>query len=91
MAAGRRPDEVRRAPLHPDDRLDLGMQLFAENDLPVLPVVDGTPQNRVIGLVRRSDLSKAYLRKLHGEMEPARPIPDLQPQADGDGTTSPVE
>jgi CIC family chloride channel protein len=59
-------------PLHPEDRLDLGMQLFAENDLLVLPVVDGSPQNRVIGLVRRSDLSKAYLRRLHGDMGPAR-------------------
>jgi hypothetical protein len=46
------------------------MQLFAENELPVLPVVDGSIQNRVIGLVRRSDLAKAYLRKLHGEVGP---------------------
>ena len=54
-------------PLHPDDRLDVGMQLFAENDLLVLPVVDGSPRNRVIGLVRRSDLAKAYLQKLQGD------------------------
>ena len=56
-------------PLHPDDRLELGMQLFAETDLLALPVVDGSPQNRVIGLVRRSDLSKAYLSKLQGHLD----------------------
>jgi chloride channel protein, CIC family len=56
-------------PLHPDDRLDLSMQLFAETDLLALPVVDGSPQNRVIGLVRRADLSKAYLSKLQGTLE----------------------
>ena len=56
-------------PLHPDDRLDLGMQLFAESDLLALPVVDGSPQNKVIGLVRRSDLSRAYLNKLQGQLD----------------------
>ena len=62
-------------PLHPEDRLDLGMQLFAENELPALPVVDGSHQNRVIGIVRRSDLSRAYLRKLHGEVQgPVRTV-----------------
>ncbi len=75
LAADLMRSDVR--PLHPDDHLDLGMQLFAENDLPVLPVVDGSHQNRVIGLVRRSDLSKAYLRKLHGDVEPVRPTGEL--------------
>jgi CIC family chloride channel protein len=54
-------------PLHEDDQLDVGMYLFAENDLLVLPVVDRSPQNRVLGLVRRSDLAKAYLTKLQGK------------------------
>jgi len=58
-------------PLHPEDRLDLGMQLFAETDLLALPVVDGSPQNRVIGIVRRADLSKAYLSKLQGHLDRA--------------------
>ena len=86
LAADLMRSDVR--PLHPDDRLDLGMQLFAENDLPVLPVVDGSHQNRVIGLVRRSDLSKAYLRKLHGDVEPARPADGRGPQTDGDGRSN---
>jgi hypothetical protein len=43
--------------------------MIAETDLLVLPVVDGSPQNRVIGLVRRSDLSKAYLSKLQGHLD----------------------
>jgi CBS-domain-containing membrane protein len=69
LAADLMRSDVR--PLHPDDRLDLGMQLFSETDLLALPVVDGSPQNRVIGLVRRSDLSKAYLSKLQGNLEPS--------------------
>jgi hypothetical protein len=60
------------------------MQLFPENDLPVLPVVDGSHQNRVIGMVRRSELSKAYLRKLHGEVVPARPAGE-EPKGDALG------
>jgi chloride channel protein, CIC family len=67
LAADLMRSDVR--PLHPDDRLELGMQLFAETDLLALPVVDGSPQNRVIGLVRRSDLSRAYLNRLQGNLE----------------------
>ena len=40
LAADLMRSDVR--PLHPEDRLDLGMQLFAENDLSALPVVDGS-------------------------------------------------
>jgi hypothetical protein len=63
------------------------MQLFAENDLPALPVVDGSHQNRVIGLVRRSDISKAYLRKLHGEVETVRVETGVGVVADGEEAT----
>jgi len=60
-------------PLHEDDSLGVGMYLFAENDLLVLPVVDHSPKNRVLGLVRRSDLAKAYLTKLQGDPGAAAP------------------
>jgi CIC family chloride channel protein len=60
-------------PLHEDDPLDVGMYLFAENDLLVLPVVDHSPKDRVLGLVRRSDLAKAYLTKLQGDPGAAAP------------------
>jgi CIC family chloride channel protein len=52
-------------PLHPDDRLDRAMELFADADLLALPVCEG--DRRVVGLVRRADLSQAYLRQLHGK------------------------
>ncbi len=58
-------------PLTPEDRLDRAMELFAENDLLVLPVVNGHDGRQVIGLVRRSDLAQAYLRQLHGRPEGA--------------------
>ena len=76
-------------PLHPDDQLDVGMQLFAENDLMVLPVVDGSPENRVIGLVRRSELARAYLQKLQGVPEPILPTRKCPDRSNSDGTTAP--
>ncbi len=64
------------APLKPDDRLDRALELFVENDLPALPVVDGaermeggSPGGRVLGIVKRSDISAAYLRRVHETAE----------------------
>ena len=53
-------------PLTPEDRLERAMELFVENDLLVLPVVDGPAQRRVVGLVKRADISGTYLRQLQG-------------------------
>ncbi|MFO0950477.1 MAG: CBS domain-containing protein [Isosphaeraceae bacterium] len=54
-------------PLHPDDPLDVGMRQFVENDLRVLPVVERAPTPKLLGLVRRTDLAKAYLQKIQGD------------------------
>jgi CIC family chloride channel protein len=62
-------------PLRPDDRLDRALELFVESDLLALPVVDGSAANRVIGVVKRADISSTYLRYVHGA-------------AAGDGTDS---
>lgn len=53
-------------PLAPDDRLDRALELFVESDRLDLPIVDGTPQQRVIGMAKRSDISTTYLRHVHG-------------------------
>jgi CIC family chloride channel protein len=53
-------------PLKPGDRLDRAMELFVENDLLVLPVVEDTPAGRVVGIVKRADVSAAYLRRVQG-------------------------
>ena len=53
-------------PLHPGDRLDRALELFVENNLLELPVVDDTPQQRLMGIARRVDVSSAYLRHVHG-------------------------
>ncbi len=53
-------------PLRPDDRLDQALEMFVDSGLMVLPVVDGTPEQRVVGLVNRSDLSRLYLRSVQG-------------------------
>jgi CBS domain-containing protein len=59
-------------PLRRDDRLDRAVELFAENDLMALPVVDGSADRRVVGLVHRTDVSAAYLRRVHGAASGAR-------------------
>jgi CIC family chloride channel protein len=53
-------------PLHPGDRLDHALELFVENNLLELPVVDDTAEQRVIGIVTRADVSSTYLRHVHG-------------------------
>lgn len=52
-------------PLMPGDELDLAMELFVENDLLALPIVDNRSDRRVVGLIRRSEIAKAYLSYLH--------------------------
>jgi CIC family chloride channel protein len=53
-------------PLQPDDRLDRALELFVESNLLALPVVDGSPERHVIGMVKRADVSSTYLRYVHG-------------------------
>jgi CIC family chloride channel protein len=62
-----RPDVV---PLHPGDGLDRALELFVENNLMELPVVDDTDRQRVIGIVTRADVSGTYLRHVHGRRRP---------------------
>jgi chloride channel protein, CIC family len=53
-------------PLQMDDRLDRAQELFVEEDLLALPVVDNLSTRRVMGVVKRSDIAGAYLRQVHG-------------------------
>jgi CIC family chloride channel protein len=57
-------------PLRPQDPVEHAMELFAESDLLVLPVIDG-PQTRVVGVVKRSDIAGTYLRRVQGDRRPA--------------------
>jgi chloride channel protein, CIC family len=61
-------------PLTPDDPLDRAMELFVENDLLALPVVNDLKEQKVIGLMRRADVANAYLRFVH-----AQPMADKVP------------
>jgi CIC family chloride channel protein len=56
-------------PLKLDDPLDRALELFVESDLLALPVV--ADDRRVIGIVKRSDVSSTYLRYVHGVTTPA--------------------
>jgi CIC family chloride channel protein len=53
-------------PLTSEDTLDKALELFVENDLMVLPVVRGTKDRTVVGMVRRYQIASAYLRHVHG-------------------------
>jgi CIC family chloride channel protein len=53
-------------PLQLGDRLDRAVELFVENDVPVLPVVDGSQGHRVLGVVKRADVASSYLSHVHG-------------------------
>jgi CIC family chloride channel protein len=57
-------------PLIPQDTLDRALELFIENDLPLLPVVNDLRQRKVLGVVRRQEIGSAYLRHLHGPRTP---------------------
>ena len=53
-------------PLTPEDSLETALELFVENELPALPIVNNVAERRLLGLVRRSDVAGAYLRLLYG-------------------------
>ncbi|HVX62130.1 MAG TPA: chloride channel protein [Pirellulales bacterium] len=54
-------------PLRLNDRLDRALELFVENDQPELPLVDEETAPRLIGIVRRSEISATYLHYVHGD------------------------
>jgi CIC family chloride channel protein len=54
-------------PLQPDDRIDRALELFVDNDLMALPIVDSTGSRKLLGMVHRSEISTVYLRHVHGE------------------------
>ena len=53
-------------PLVPEDSLERAYELFVDNELQALPVVNDHRERRVLGLVRRADVASAYLRMLYG-------------------------
>jgi CIC family chloride channel protein len=53
-------------PLVAEDRLERALELFVESDLLALPVVQSTEDPRVLGLVKRADISSTYLRHVQG-------------------------
>ncbi len=57
------------APLAENDELDRAMQLFVENDLLALPIVDNLTARHVVGLARRFDIASTYLSYVHGQSQ----------------------
>ncbi len=61
-------------PLVTGDSLERAVELFAENDLSELPVVDSASGKRLLGMVRRTDVARSYLRRVHAQATPVAPI-----------------
>ena len=59
------------SPLAQSDELDRAMELFVENDLLALPIVDNMAERHVVGLARRFDIASAYLGYVHGQSQTA--------------------
>jgi CIC family chloride channel protein len=54
-------------PLVPGDPLDRALELFVESGLGCLPVVESASNHRVVGVVLRDEVTKAYLQRVQGE------------------------
>jgi CIC family chloride channel protein len=55
-------------PLSPSDSLDLALELFVENDLRALPIVNNLKDRNVLGMITRTEVTSSYLRRLHGPL-----------------------
>jgi CIC family chloride channel protein len=58
-------------PLTPQDSLERAIEVFAENDLQEVPVVNARPDNKLVGMVRRTDIARVYLRRVHAQQTQA--------------------
>jgi len=58
-------------PLTPGDKLDRAMELFIEQDLLSLPIVDDLRHRKVLGMIRRQEIGIAYIRNVHGSQTPS--------------------
>jgi CIC family chloride channel protein len=64
-------------PLEPNDTLDRALESFIDSDCLDLPVVNDAQNRKVIGIVRRSDISSTYLKHVHRDRS-ARDEPILR-------------
>jgi chloride channel protein, CIC family len=76
---------TRVTPLLPGQDLRQALELFIENDLMALPVIASNEDRRVVGIVRRSDITSAYLHKLHGPNGDGKPAEAVDGQTKGEG------
>jgi chloride channel protein, CIC family len=67
-------------PLALGDTLDRAQELFVDNDLLALPVVDDLVHRRLVAIVRRHEIAGAYLEYVHGR-RPSASHDSLPPPA----------
>ena len=62
-------------PLTPDQPLERAAELFVENDLSELPVINSANERKFLGIVRRTDMARAYLRRVHARSSVPTSVP----------------
>jgi CIC family chloride channel protein len=62
-------------PLTAEQSLERAAELFVENDLSELPVVSSDGDGKLVGMVRRTDMARAYLRRVHAQRSGIFPRP----------------
>lgn len=72
-------------PLDPGEPIDRAIELFVDSDRMALPVLAVGKEPILLGIVRRSDVSGAYLRRMHGGRPPVSADAPATP-AGGPGT-----
>ncbi len=66
-------------PLISEDRLDRALELFVEEDLLALPLVNNLSERKVLGMVKRFDIASAYIRHMHKPGTQRIPAPVQDP------------
>jgi chloride channel protein, CIC family len=77
-------------PLTPSDPLERAVELFTENDLPELPVVASRQDLTLVGMVRRTDIARRYLRLVHGSRDSSDSLPEVVVGANLPSSTDPT-
>jgi CIC family chloride channel protein len=65
-------------PVALNDSIDRAMELFAENDLLELPVVNNGDARQVVGIASRASIAGSYLRRLHGTFDRSGPTISIE-------------
>ena len=53
-----------------DDSLERAVELYAEGELPELPVIEDIQGRKLVGMLKRTEVARAYIRRVHAQVTP---------------------